>query len=144
MQFRIKAKYWSMNDLTADNYDPKAWVLPGSQAWKMRLAVNEHYKAGRKAEYEASKSELIAHLNRTNRTKNGNETKKGKDTKKAHGPVSLTLELRHGDMVVMHGERIQKIYEVCISSHLHRAQLIPFSMASSQRTSYDLDLLAGT
>lgn len=116
MQFRIKSKYWSMHNLTANNYDPKAWVLPGSQAWKMRLAVNKHYKVGRTAEYEASKAELIAHLNRTNKTKTGNDT-----TKKGNGTVSLTLELRHGDLVVMHGERIQKIYEVCIPSLGHRA-----------------------
>lgn len=120
MQFRIKAKYWSMIGLTADNYDPTAWVLPGSQAWKMRLAVNEHYKAGRTAEYDASKSELIAYLDRTNRTKDG-KAKTGDKAKKAHGPVTLTLELRHGDMVVMHGERIQEIYEVCIPSHGYQA-----------------------
>lgn len=102
MQFKIKSKYWKANIPTAAGYDPEAWVLPGSQAWKMRLTVNEHYKCGRMAEYEASKADLMAHLGQAN------------------PPVVLTLELRHGDMVVMHGERIQEIYEVSSPGHGHQ------------------------
>ena len=102
MDFKIKSKHWMAKDLTADTYNPELWVLPGSQAWKMRIAANAHYKAGRIAEFETAKVELFKFLN------------KDSEKRRKNGPMVLTLELRHGDIVVMHGERIQEIYEVCI------------------------------
>ena len=104
MKFRIKSKYWTAKALTADNYDPERWVVPGSQAWKTRIAVNDLYEAGRTQEYEAAKNELVGLLASKDEQKRNN------------GPAVLSLELRHGDMVVMHGERIQKIYEVSTPS----------------------------
>lgn len=100
MTFRMKAKYYLAKDLTPKNYDPELPVQKGSQAWKLREATNEHFKAGRVAEYQAAKKDLFAFLN-----KNG-------EKKKQNGPTCLTLELRHGDMVVMHGAEIQKFWEV--------------------------------
>ncbi|KAL9077233.1 MAG: hypothetical protein Q9161_000499 [Pseudevernia consocians] len=99
MDFKIKSKHWMAKDLTADTYNPELWVLPGSQAWKMRIAANAHYKAGRIAEFETAKAELFKFLN------------KDSEKRRKNGPMVLTLELRHGDIVVMHGERIQEIYE---------------------------------
>ena len=85
-------------------YDPERFVRPGSQRWQERVAINELYKAGRVQEYKNAKATLLAKLDKES----------GK--RKKNGPVVLALELRHGDMVVMHGEEIQEVYEVCISN----------------------------
>lgn len=42
-------------------------------------------------------------------------------------------------MVVMHGEQIQKIYEVGVSFHEVLPDLTPFSMMFYQRESCDMD-----
>ncbi len=99
MNFKMKEKKWPAIGLTCENYDPEAKVIPGSQAWKERVAVNKLYEAGETVQYERAKEELVESLN---------------NQKKKPGPVVLSLELRHGDMVVMHGEEIQRIYDVCI------------------------------
>ncbi|KAF6226736.1 hypothetical protein HO173_012339 [Letharia columbiana] len=92
MGFRMKSKYWKFKERNADNYDPELPVRPGSQAWKERIALNELYQAGHMDEYEQAKTALFKAL----------------DKNKNNGPTVLSLELRHGDMVVMHGEDIQK------------------------------------
>lgn len=100
MHFRMKAKHWQPKGLTPETYNPELPVLPGSQAWKQRTKANDLYKAGRVAEYKAAKEETFNFLN--------GKTEKGKKNAR----VVLSLELRHGDMVVMHGDKIQEIYEV--------------------------------
>ena len=103
MTFRMKSKHWLAKGLTAGTYDPETQVWAGSQGWKSRIAANEHYRAGRTAEYEEAKSDLLKFLN------------KDSEKRKKNGPIMLTLELKHGDMVVMHGEQIQQVHEVNIS-----------------------------
>ena len=100
MTFRMKSKYFLPKDLTPDKYDPELPVQKGSQAWQLRNTVNGHFRAGRGVEYEAAKQELFQFLN------------KDSERKKKHAPTCLTLELRHGDMVVMSGAEIQKFWEV--------------------------------
>ncbi len=51
------------------------------------------------AEYEAGKTELFKFLN------------KESEKKRKNGPIVLALEIKHGDIVIMHGERIQEIHE---------------------------------
>ncbi len=51
------------------------------------------------AEYEAAKTELFKFLN------------KKPEKKRKNGPIVSTLEIKRGDIVIMHGERIQEIYE---------------------------------
>lgn len=41
--------------------------------------------------------------------------RKGKEA-----PVTIKMELHHGDLVVMHGENLQKYYEVCSGSPLYQ------------------------
>ena len=101
MTFRMKAKYFLPKNLTPETYDPELPVLKGSQAWQLREAANAHFHAGKVVEYEDVKRELFAFLNRD------------AERKKKHAPTALTLELRHGDMVVMHGAEIQRVWEVC-------------------------------
>lgn len=101
MSFRMKSKYFLPKNLTPDNYNPELPVQKGSQAWQLRITANEHFKAGRMAEYEAAKKDIFTFLN------------KDSEKKKKHAKTCLTLELKHGDMVVMHGAEIQKFWEVC-------------------------------
>lgn len=103
MGFRMKAKHWLFQESQAKQYNPNLPVRPGSQLWQTRMTINQHYKAGRMKEYKDGKDALL----RTLTTK--------PETNKKNAPTVLTLELRHGDMVVMHGEEIQKIFEVCAS-----------------------------
>lgn len=100
MSFKMKTKHWLAKGLTSETYNPELRIIPGSQAWKQRTKANDLYKAGRMAEYEAAKNELFNFLNEV------------KEKRKKNAPVVLSLELRHGDMVVMHGDKIQEIYEV--------------------------------
>ena len=103
MNFRMKSKHWIAKGLTAENYNPELLVPPGSQAWEMRIAANDFHKAGLVEEFEAARAKLFRFL------------AKDSEKRRRNGPIALTLELRHGDMVVMHGEQIQEIYEVSIS-----------------------------
>ena len=102
MSFRMKEKHWSAKGLTAKNYDPKQPVLLGSQGCQERIVANDSYKASRTAEYEKAKGKLFDFLN------------KDSEKKRKTAPPVLTLDLKHGDMVVMHGKDLQRIYEVGI------------------------------
>ena len=123
MDFRMKHKYWTAKDIKAKTYDPELRVRPGSQGWKLRIKANELFKAGRMAEYKAAKVELF------------NSAEMRKKTQ----PTMLSLDLKHGDMVVMHGEEIQEINEVNHSSREHSAELTSFSTPCSQRESCAMD-----
>ena len=101
MNFRMKPKHFLPKNLTPKNYNPNLPVQKGSQAWQLRIAANEHFKAGHMAEYEAAKKDLFTFLNNKS------------EQKKRNAPTCLTLELKHGDMVVMHGAEIQKVWDVC-------------------------------
>ena len=91
MTFRMKSKYFLPKDLTPDKYDPELPVQKGSQAWQLRDAANEYLQVGRVTEYKAAMQELFQFLNMDS------------EKKKKHASTCLTLKLRHGDMVVMHG-----------------------------------------
>ena len=113
MSFRMKAKYYLLpKTLSIETYDPTLPVLKGSQAWRLRETVNEHFRAGRGVEYEEAKKELFTAL------------KTDKEVKKRHATSCLSLELRHGDMVVMHGGEIQRVWEVCFFAFLYFPVLV--------------------
>jgi hypothetical protein len=96
MNFRMKAKhYWgvSRNDNQVDQAP-----IPGCAMYEERLeAWQETERTGTQGK-------------RGKRPKNtaGGPTKR----KQANAPVAITLQLNHGDVVVMHGEKIQEYYEV--------------------------------
>jgi hypothetical protein len=64
-----------------------------------RRALKEEFDEGEisQSEYDASRRALL----------------KGRKGKEA--PVAIKMELHHGDLVVMHGENLQKYYEVGLS-----------------------------
>ncbi|TQB70752.1 hypothetical protein MPDQ_008099 [Monascus purpureus] len=94
MKFRMKAKYYhgytkSKNNLLAD--DP---VLPNCH--------NEEHRRSLKADFEAGKID---------QEKYNEERRKLPISKSREASAMIKLELNHGDIVVMHGENLQKYYE---------------------------------
>ena len=78
----------------------------------LRIVLNRRYRATVLAQRIAAK--FYVSWNQHPQTQSSGKT----------GPIVLSLELRHGDMVVMHGEEIQRIYEVCIPLPLPTTWLI--------------------
>jgi hypothetical protein len=104
MLLRMKQKYF-LGKTTAGKYlagnDP---VLPGSQYFEQRRQLKQALQRGEfKEEQYAQKFEEMK--------KAYNKKKKGK-RERVKASAFLQLELKHGDMVVMHGEGLQKYYEV--------------------------------
>jgi hypothetical protein len=101
MFVRLKYKYFNGSTRKAE---PKAVgtllqndpVLKGCMYEDERRALKEELDAGEisQGEYDASRRALA----------NG---RKGKEA-----PTTIKMELHHGDLVVMHGENLQKYYEV--------------------------------
>jgi hypothetical protein len=73
--------------------------IPGCLQYKERLALHAELAAlkGHKAAFDEKKIEIVNKL--------GLKTK-------SNPPDGLKLQLHHGDIVIMHGEALQKYYEV--------------------------------
>lgn len=97
MALRFKGKYHFVAKNTT--YDPTAPIYEGFQESEARLALKALYDQGKFQEYEVAKKELF----------------KKYEGKKPGGqpPTILRLNLKHGDFVVMSGDKLQKYTEVC-------------------------------
>ena len=99
MKVRLKKRYYQLpKGLSLATYDPNAQVFPGSRLYQARHDINKLYHAGDLRGYETAKAELFKNM------------KKGT----VHAPAVLTMKLRMGDMVVMHGGEMQQYFEVCL------------------------------
>ena len=101
MSFRMKEKYYFPKEMSEKNtatYDPKSEVVVGSKFWAERVALNDSFESATDDEWEAAKKKLFADY----------KTAKGSKTP----PQVLTITLKHGDYLIMHGSDIQKYYEV--------------------------------
>ena len=97
MTIRLKKRYYQLpKGFSLETYDPKAEVFPGSRLYKERLEINKLHEAGDDRGYKMAKAELFKNL------KKGN----------VNASPILTMKLRMGDMVVMHGGEMQKYFEV--------------------------------
>lgn len=94
MMVRMKAAYYS-GKTKAGKYDPLAPVLPGCKAYDERVKLNSRWGKIPKHAWEEEKAALYKKIGRI-----------------GNAPVLLTMQLNHGDMVVMHGAEMQKYYEV--------------------------------
>ena len=96
MKIRMKEKYYrGFSALRIPTKgDP---VLPGCHMYEERAALAERYRDG-----EIDKDEHDSQLLKTVPRANGNP------------PTTIEMQLHHGDLVVMHGENLQKYYEVCV------------------------------
>jgi len=98
MTMRLKGRYWKFpKGMTLDTYDPLAPVFPGSQLYKERMEVNDYFRAGDMQAFGIAKAELFRKLKKNNNAKNAS-------------PV-LTMKLKMGDMIVMHGAEMQQYFE---------------------------------
>lgn len=94
MMIRMKATYYS-GKTKAGIYDPLAPVLPGCKCYEERVKLNSLYGKVSKVAFAEAKAKVYKDMSRI-----------------GNAPVLLTLQLNHGDMVVMHGGEMQKFYEV--------------------------------
>ncbi|EED12933.1 hypothetical protein TSTA_054450 [Talaromyces stipitatus ATCC 10500] len=99
MKFRLKDQYFRGSSrshvLVADDA-----VLPGCENYEERKELKAQRNAG-----ELTKDEYSKHRMRLAKAVTKNE-----------GSSLITLDLRHGDMVVMHGSLLQKYYEHSVES----------------------------
>ena len=94
MNMRMKQRYF-LGHTKSGVYDPNEPVLPGCDREEERKALNEQFKQ-KKITLEQIKARV-------------------KTWKSKQAPVMLTMTLRHGDIVIMHGAEMQKYYEVSVS-----------------------------
>lgn len=98
MQIRMKSKYYkgqSSRNILLEN-DP---VLPGCAFQLQRQTWKAEFEHGMitQTKYNKCRNELF----KNNRTQ-------------CEAKPCIKLDIHHGDMVVMHGESLQRYYEVCI------------------------------
>lgn len=110
MTLRMKYKYHHGYTRTKKYLEDDP-VLPGCKFEHERGELKEAFKNG-------TISEKVYHERRASLLKIG-------DTKGGEAPPVIKLDLYHGDFVVMHGENLQKYYEVCATLNFrHYAGLL--------------------
>lgn len=124
MRLRMKEKWYSAKALHRKTYDPMAEVIPGMQGWEDRIKLNSLYGRVSEEKFESAKKRFF---------KNVDEGMYGKT---GTSPVFVTLKLKHGDITVMNGRKLQKYFEVIHST----TSLLPpeadnFSILLSQMAS---------
>ena len=95
MRLRLKERYFS-GETKSGRYDPYAPVLPGSLLEHERKELNKLHGKIPDAKFNDRRRVIYE--------------KKPLRIKKC--PALIEMDLHHGDMVVMHGAKIQKYYEV--------------------------------
>ena len=94
MTVRMKEAYF-----LAKKYNPTKEVLQGCQLHDQRKALNAlQATAASQEQWRKAKAAFDVEA----------RTVKGRNA-----PVILKMKVKHGDMVVMHGEKLQKYFEVC-------------------------------
>ncbi|KAJ5765376.1 hypothetical protein N7520_004935 [Penicillium odoratum] len=101
MSLRMKPKYY--HGRSKSGVLPKDdIVLPGCRLEKRRLTLKKQFKKGTidRDTYDRRRATAFQHENLT-----------------GEAPVSVVMNLHHGDLVVMHGENLQKYYEHSVISN---------------------------
>lgn len=104
MKLRMKSKWYSAKALKINTYDPTAEVIPGMQGWEDRLKLNSLYGYVSEKEFNAAKNIFFQ------------DVKDQKWGTSSISPVAIILKLKHGDITVMNGRKLQKFFEVGHSS----------------------------
>ncbi len=94
MMIRMKAKYY-FGITKSGVYNPLAPVLPGCKGYAERVELNSLNGKISKEAFEEAKKTLCKNLRQV-----------------GSPPPLLTMYIKHGDMIVMHGAEMQKYYEV--------------------------------
>ena len=107
MLIRMKAKYYfCCRNQTPETYDFLAEVVKGTYQWKERLQLTALFKQVQKQgdrsaavqAFEKAKAAFFAQLKKENNKKTA--------------PAILTMLLKHGDILGMHGSDLQRRFEV--------------------------------
>lgn len=118
MTLRMKAKshFCLDKNLTPETYDPLAAASPGTHLYAERVKLTKLFQqtqtqtqnpntntkqnpsAAASAAYHTALTALFAQLSKDKKTKRT-------------APTILTMQLKHGDVVVMHGHTLQTLYE---------------------------------
>ena len=109
MKIRMKSKYYSVKSLSYGTYDPTAEVIPGMQGWEERLELNRLYGHVSGELFTSAKKKFFK------------DADAGKFGKGSISPVFVTLRLKHGNITVMNGRKMQKYFEVGPSSCMSTA-----------------------
>lgn len=99
MTVRMKRKHYVGKEIDWRNYDSSKKVLAGCQMEKELLELQKMCQDGESPEEIQQAKEKIQVKAKAQRTRTA--------------PPCLTMLIKHGDMVVMHGPALQSIYEVC-------------------------------
>lgn len=94
MMIRMKAKYY-FGIKKSGVYNHLAPVLPGCKMYEERLELSSLYGKISNEAFEEAKETLCKKLRLV-----------------GSPPPLLTMYIKHGDMIVMHGAEMQKYYEV--------------------------------
>ena len=106
MTIRMKEKYFSIKRFNLNVQDPNIDVVPGCQMYEERAQLKRAYANQDNEEIEAAMTTLKKGIATEDRTRLARPC--------------LTMTLRHGDMVVMHGAGTQKYFEVSLFHDLYQ------------------------
>lgn len=123
MFIRMKYKYYHGFSRAKKLLDDDP-VLPGCVSHRERQELKDRFLKSEinKAEYDELRWGVLK------KSRNGEAS-----------PI-IKMELNHGDMIVMHGEELQKYYEVCVQLVTRRIETLlkPSSTLSSRTTNSGL------
>lgn len=106
MIIRMKAKfYFCCRDQTAETYDFLAKVKRGTYQYEERLKLAEMFK---RAQKQGDRSAAVQAFEDVKAAFFAKLKKDGRKT----APAVLTMPVKHGDIVAMHGSDLQRRYEV--------------------------------
>ena len=116
MTLRMKAKFhFCLKNLTPKTYDPLAEASPGTHLYAERVKLTKLFQQTQNPNPEqthCSAATATAALNRYQTAKTAFFARLEKEQNhKKTAPVILQMELKHGDVVVMHGHGLQAAYE---------------------------------
>ncbi len=113
MKLRMKSKHYQGGSNVILDLPP----VPGCLKYEERLeAYNSVQKIKDPAKRKAQLKDLYGKLDLE---------KKGRNA-----PEAVTMRLNHGDIVVMHGEKIQEYYEVSLIHNMLTSVALTFSLIS--------------
>jgi len=136
MSLRLKDKHYRGVSKSGEYTDEPP--VPGCQHYEARRRAHKELDGLSGAERKTKKKELV------DRLQLGKKHADVKDSQRKHAPDAISFKLCHGDIVVMHGEGVQKYYEVSTISSSSRGDVanIRHSMRSSLKARSALHLPA--
>ncbi|KAK3045121.1 hypothetical protein LTS18_014523, partial [Coniosporium uncinatum] len=103
MSLRLKDKHYRGVSKSGEYTDEPP--IPGCQHYEARRGAHTELDGLSSAERKTKKKELV------DRLQLGKKHADVKDSQRKHAPDAISFKLCHGDIVVMHGEGVQKYYE---------------------------------